>query len=302
MDLKLNIESTNKNEIAPNNENVEQTPNKIPLQNEKLETTPNNKFNTDINIISPIPENFNAADNDSNYNNNLLENIDFNENINIDFNSNSPNIVQKNLFINYKQKKHHPQKKRISKSNNKQKNDDSKKKAFHTKYDYILQPGMKSSGPVEIPPDFEIKDENFAKIEKDFAKFTKMRGKSADRIENSKKKIRKTNVKIFNNRKNNDICSNLLKQSIENGKELSLFPYAKEKQKINKTIDTIGFSNGITYFNTSIFSGGNVNFGDHNIHNIMRENNKKDKKYRNSKTIKEGYNKKNSPSLAEINL
>ena len=88
---------------------------------------------------------------------------------------------------------------------------------------------MKSSGPVEIPPDFEIKDENFAKIEKDFAKFTKMRGKSADRIENSKKKIRKTNVKIFNNRKNNDICSNLLKQSIENGKELSLFPYAKEK-------------------------------------------------------------------------
>ena len=302
MDIKLNIESTNSNEIVKQNEKDEQTPNKISTQNDKFEVTPNNnKLNTDINIISPIPENFNTIDNDSNYNNNLLENIDFNDNINIDFNNNQNNI-HKNKYKKFNKNRNNEQKKRISKSKNKRKNFFNKKKNSHTKYDYILKPDMKSIGPVEIPPNFDFKEENFVKINKNFAKFSKVRGISADRVENSKKKIRKSNIKIFNNKKNNDICSNLLKQSIENGKELSLFPYAKEKQKINKTIDTIGCSNGITYLKTSVLGRGNVNFRDHNTLNIMRDSNKTYKKYRNYRKNKEINNKKCCPSVAEINL
>ena len=59
-------------------------------------------------------------------------------------------------------------------------------------------------------------------------------------------------IKIFNNKKNNDICSDLLKTVKNNEKKLIIFPYAREKQKINKTIHTIGNSNGVTYPKTSI--------------------------------------------------
>ena len=180
--------------------------------------------------------------------------------------------------MNYKKKSPHQKNKKAYKQNNKklkQKNNvniSHNKKIHITKYDYILQPGKKSSGPIEIPPDFDF-EENSGKIEYDnFPRY------NDNQVQTEKsKKILKKNTKIFNNRKNNDICSNLLKQSIENGKELSIFPYAKQKEKISKTIDSIGFLNGISYSRTSILSGGNVNLGNHNIMYIIRENKKGNK-------------------------
>ena len=77
-------------------------------------------------------------------------------------------------------------------------------------------------------------------------------------------------IKIFNNKKNNDICSDLLKTVKNNEKKLIIFPYAREKQKINKTIHTIGNSNGVTYPKTSLLSGGNENNTYNNFINKIR--------------------------------
>ena len=58
----------------------------------------------------------------------------------------------------------------------------------------------------------------------------------------------------------------------ENEKELIIFPYVKQKQTINKTINTIGHSNGITYLKTSLLSGGNENNFYNNFINNIRTN------------------------------
>lgn len=86
-----------------------------------------------------------------------------------------------------------------------------------------------------------------------------------------KKKIKK---KGFNNKRNNDMCSNLLKEAQENEKELMNVPYAQEKEKKNKTFLTIGRANGIPYQTMSLFNGGGNNAN--NFLNIIRGGNKKD--------------------------
>ena len=73
---------------------------------------------------------------------------------------------------------------------------------------------------------------------------------------------KKPKIKIFNNKKNNDICSNILKKMKENEKKLIVFPYVQKKLKINKTIDTIGHSNGITYLNINLLRGGNTKYNN----------------------------------------
>ena len=85
---------------------------------------------------------------------------------------------------------------------------------------------------------------------------------------------RKSKTKIFNNKKNNENCSNLLKNIMKNEKELIIMPYAKEKQKKNKTINTIGAINGISYPKISIYSGGNNLNSNANIMNIIRVDDK----------------------------
>jgi len=103
-------------------------------------------------------------------------------------------------------------------------------------------------------------------------------------------------IKIFNNKKNNVICSELLKSTINQEKELILIPYAKEKQKINKTLNTIGNAHGISYPNCSVIKG--ILSKDKNYLAIIRDNDKKsDKKKRNKITSS---NKKEY--IAEINL
>lgn len=132
---------------------------------------------------------------------------------------------------------------------------------FKTKYDYIIEKSKISNGPVEIPPDIEIQNNL---NQKEWSSQKKKLNENVKRSDIIKK------IKIFNNKKNNDICSHLLKKIKENEKKLIILPYVKEKQKINKTIHTIGHSNGVTYLKTSLLSGGNENNAYNNFINKIR--------------------------------
>ena len=86
-------------------------------------------------------------------------------------------------------------------------------------------------------------------------------------------KEKKKKVIIFNNKKNNGICSDLLKSAINTEKELLVIPYPKEKQKINKTLNTIGRANGISYPICNVING--ILTSDKNYLAIIREDDKK---------------------------
>ena len=75
-----------------------------------------------------------------------------------------------------------------------------------------------------------------------------------------------------NNKKNNDLCSALLKAAMQNEKELYLIPYATKKEKVNKTFHTIGDANGISYQNISTVNGNLI--GDTYV-NIIRDDDRK---------------------------
>ena len=107
-------------------------------------------------------------------------------------------------------------------------------------------------------------------------------------------KEEKKSKKIFNNKKNNGICSQLLRTSLNQEKELIMLPYAKEKQKINKTINTIGNANGISYPTCSVIKG--CTREDQNYLPFLRNDDKKRKK----KNKLMNYNRKEYK--AEINL
>lgn len=80
---------------------------------------------------------------------------------------------------------------------------------------------------------------------------------------------KKKRVYIFNNRKNNNLCSELLREAQENEKELLALPYAQEKEKKKKQFHTIGKANGISYQSISMFSGSG--HYSQNIYNIIRD-------------------------------
>ena len=113
-------------------------------------------------------------------------------------------------------------------------------------------------------------------------------------LEKEKEKEKKPKIKIFNNKKNNGICSELLKSTLINEKELVLLPYAKEKQKVFKTLNTIGNAHGISYPALSVIKGGSLN--DKNYLTIIRDDKKKKRKIKKDLTL---YKKNNK---AEINL
>ena len=75
-----------------------------------------------------------------------------------------------------------------------------------------------------------------------------------------------------------------------------MMPYAKEKQKINKTINTIGNAHGISYPSCSVING--ILTQDKNYLAIIREDDKKKNKKKKHKLISS--NKKEY--IAEINL
>jgi hypothetical protein len=161
----------------------------------------------------------------------------------------------------------------IPKNSNNNNRSEENKNIFSTKYDYILEKGKTTTGPLELPSDIEIqqnlnqKEWNIQKI-----KINETNVNNVKRSDIIKK------IKIFNNKKNNDRCSNLLKKMRSDEKELVIFPYVKEKQKVNKTIHTIGHSNGIVYLKTSVLSGGNENTIYNNFMSKIRSAEKKPKK------------------------
>ena len=77
----------------------------------------------------------------------------------------------------------------------------------------------------------------------------------------------------FNTPMNNILCSQLLQSVMNNEKQLILIPYAKKKEKINKTFNTIGNSNGISYYEYRVIKGNEKD--KNNIFNIIREDNRK---------------------------
>ena len=60
---------------------------------------------------------------------------------------------------------------------------------------------------------------------------------------------------------------------MDNEKQLILIPYAKRKEKVNKTFDTIGDSNGISYPSNNIIQG--IVLEDKNYLNIIRDDKKR---------------------------
>ena len=163
----------------------------------------------------------------------------------------------------------------IPKNSNNYNRSEENKNTFSTKYDYILEKGKTTTGPLELPSDIEIQ-QNLNQKEWNIQKY-KINEPNVNNVKRSDiiKKIR-----IFNNKKNNDKCSNLLKKMRSDEKELVIFPYVKEKQKVNKTIHTIGHSNGIVYLKTSVLSGGNENTIYNNFIGKIRSAERKPKKLR----------------------
>ena len=80
-------------------------------------------------------------------------------------------------------------------------------------------------------------------------------------------------IEKFNTLKNTDICSQLLQTTMNNEKKLLLIPYAKQKEKIKKTFNTIGNSNGISYYEYRMINGNEHD--NEIIINIIREDNRK---------------------------
>ena len=81
------------------------------------------------------------------------------------------------------------------------------------------------------------------------------------------------NYEKINNPSNNDICSQLLRAAMDNEKKLLLVPYAKQKEKIKKTFNTIGKLNGISYSEFRVIKGTEMD--SNNIYNIIRDDDRK---------------------------
>ena len=116
-------------------------------------------------------------------------------------------------------------------------------------------------------------------------------------LELQKEKEKKPKIKIFNNKKNNGICSELLKSTLINEKELILLPYAKEKQKVFKTLNTIGNAHGISYPTCSVIKGSSLK--DKIYLNIIRDDKKKKRRKRKDLTI---YKKNNKEEIKKYNF
>ena len=90
-------------------------------------------------------------------------------------------------------------------------------------------------------------------------------------IKDELKKEKKERPLIFNNKKNNKDCSDLLKNAINTEKQLLVLPYPKEKQKKAKTLNEIGRANGISYPTNRIIKGAISD--ENNYKAIIRDDN-----------------------------
>ena len=256
----------------------------LKLNNNIYKTIQNKRFKNNVNIVSHEIKTYDDKENKY-YNINKNKNnheIDYLKNLNKNSYYKNKNEIMLGGKNKLKNKKYNDNI-NINRSEENRKN-------FKTKYDYIIEKSKNSNGPVEIPPDIEIQT-NLNKKELNSQK------KKLNEIVKRSDIIKK--IKIFNNKKNNDICSILLKEIKDNEKKLIIFPYAKEKQKINKTIHSIGHSNGVTYLKTSLLSGGNEN----NEYNNFIDKIRSDRKNANRKmNIRLNLLKNKYPNKAKIDL
>ena len=89
---------------------------------------------------------------------------------------------------------------------------------------------------------------------------------------------------------------------MNNERKLFLIPYAKKKQKINKTFHTIGDAHGISYPNLSVVNG--ILLGKQNYVNIIRDDDRKSLISRKSKKLENSISKRKmslSPNNVENN-
>lgn len=114
------------------------------------------------------------------------------------------------------------------------------------------------------------------------------------------KGLRWSKIDIFNTKMNLDKCSQLLKMAMDNEKKLFLIPYAKKKEKINKTIDTIGDANGIPYPDCNVIQGNSLE--DKNYLNIMRDNDMKMNSSKKTKKFRSTFKNNNSKEVKEFDL
>ena len=115
-------------------------------------------------------------------------------------------------------------------------------------------------------------------------------------MKDQKRKEKKVRPFIFNNKKNNKDCSDLLKSAINTEKLLLVLPYPKEKQKIVKTLNEIGRANGISYPTNRVIKGPTSDKNNYKL--LVREDNAN--KF-NSKTHKLSLSRLKY-NTAEINL
>ena len=254
------------------------------LTNNIYKTIQNKRFKNNENIVSHEIKTYDDKDNKY-YNINKTKNnheIDYLKNLNKNLYNKNKNEIVSGGKNKLKMKKYN--------NNININRSEENRKNFKTKYDYIIEKSKNSNGPVEIPPDIEIQ-KNLNK--KEWSSQKKKLNENVKRSDIIKK------IKIFNNKKNNDICSDLLKEIKNNEKKLIILPFAKEKQKVNKTIHTIGNSNGVTYLKTSLLSGGNEN----NEYNNFIDKIRSDRKNNNIKmNIRLSLLKKKYPNKARIDL
>ena len=90
-------------------------------------------------------------------------------------------------------------------------------------------------------------------------------------LKDEMKKEKNAKPLIFNNKKNNKDCSDLLKYAINTEKQLLVVPYPKEKQKKVKTLNEIGRANGISYPTNRVIKG--TLSDENNYKAIIREDN-----------------------------
>ena len=154
----------------------------------------------------------------------------------------NPKLLYKNLGLSKSKQKGS---KSQSKSNKKNINFSWNQKAFKSKNKLYKKSNV-------------VLDNNFISYDSNQEKGTDSRGSKRN---------------IFSTKKNLDKCSELLKAAMDNEKQLILIPYAKRKEKVNKTFDTIGDSNGIPYPSNNIIQG--IVLEDKNYLNIIRDEEKK---------------------------
>ena len=254
----INLKKDIEDNVYKNNDNIKNNNNNNIFQYNKYKKDITIQNNKNIKKITKI----NKA--------NTVEGNNYSKNIN---ENSYENCEIKDMYLN-KRNKIKGKKNKNNVLNNR--SEENNQNSFNTKYDYILQKAKISNGPVEIPSDIDIQGNLNQKEWKNENNKINENVKRSDIIKK---------IKIFNNKKNNKECSNLLKKMKENEKKLIIFPYAKQKQKINKTIHTIGHSNGVTYLKTSLLSGGNENTIYNNFMNKIRNDEKKNKKVKKNMRI-----------------